>query len=234
MRIRTSRVTLALLGAAAAVLVATAVTPALSGRPSTSAPVTTTSTALAPDAQTAIAQLEQLKVAEPDHASSYQRTAFGPAWADTDHNGCDQRNDSLNRALVDVTTEPGTHGCVVLSGTLHDPYTGQTIAFHRGAQTSQLVQIDHVVPLAWAWRQGASGWTAQQREIFATKAINLQAVDGAANQAKSDKGPADWMPPNPGYRCTYAIRFVQVLAAYNLTVDPADDHALQTQLRSCS
>lgn len=231
----TPRLLIALVIGVTAVAATGIATHALAGaNPSTASPSTAAASgAPAADARAALTQLEHLTVAAPANAGSYQRATFGTAWADTDHNGCDQRNDALNRGLTDVTTKPGTHGCVVLSGTLQDPYTGQTIAFHRGAQTSHLVQVDHIVPLAWAWRQGASGWTAQQREIFATKAINLQAVDGAANQAKSDKGPADWMPSNTGYRCTYAIRFVEVLATYNLTVDPADAHALQTQLGSC-
>jgi hypothetical protein len=43
-----------------------------------------------------------------------------------------------------------TNDCIVLTGTLHDPYTGTTIAFQRGQDTSDDVQIDHVlsVPVA--------------------------------------------------------------------------------------
>ena len=235
MRIRTARNALTLAAGAIAVLAAT-ITPALLGRSPATPPAHTAAApeTPAPGAATALSQLEHLTIAAPADASTYQRSAFGPAWADTDHNGCDQRNDALNRGLVDVVTKPGTHGCVVLSGTLNDPYTGRVISFHRGPQTSEVVQIDHIVPLAWAWRQGASTWTAQQREIFATNAINLQAVDGQANQAKNDKGPAGWLPPNSAYRCTYSTRFVEVLATYHLTIDPADAHALRDLLTACS
>ena len=51
--------------------------------------------------------------------------------------------------------KPGTRDCVVLTGALPDPYTGRTIAFVRGQDTSADVQIDHVVALSDAWQKGA-------------------------------------------------------------------------------
>lgn len=186
------------------------------------------------DAAAALEQLDQLVVAEADDQDSYERDEFGQRWADIDRNGCDQRNDMLAAALENTTTKPGSHGCVVLTGTLHDPYTGLTITFERGQGTSELVQIDHVVPLAWGWRQGADEWDEGQRERFANDPLNLQATDGSANQSKSDRGPSEWMPPNPDYGCTYAARFVDVLATYQLTVNPADYSALHAQLTSCT
>jgi hypothetical protein len=123
--------------------------------PSTGAATTINSTTSAPaaptlapaeisaDAAETLSQLEQLVVAEADDQDSYQRDEFGQRWADIDRNGCDQRNDALAAALENITTKPGTHDCVVLTGTLHDPYTGLTIAFQRGQGTSELVQVDH-------------------------------------------------------------------------------------------
>ncbi len=186
------------------------------------------------DAAETLSQLEQLVVAEADDQDSYQRDEFGQRWADIDRNGCDQRNDALAAALENITTKPGTHDCVVLTGTLHDPYTGLTIAFQRGQGTSELVQVDHIVPLAWAWRQGADEWDETQREHFANDPINLQATDGSANQSKSDRGPANWMPPNADYGCMYAARFVDVLTTYQLTINAADHTALSAQLASCT
>ena len=151
-----------------------------------------------------------------------------------DRNGCDTRSDILRRDTVDATFKPGTRGCVVLTGVLHDPYTGKTINFVRGQGTSELVQIDHVVPLAWAWRQGAAEWSAEKRQSFANDPTNLLAVDGPTNIAKGDQGPARWMPPNASYDCSYATRFVQVLGAYDLTVTAEDHTALQQELNSCT
>lgn len=166
-------------------------------------------------------------------ATGYDRDRFGQRWADIDRNGCDTRNDVLARDLVDITFKPGTRDCVVLTGVLHDPYTATTIPFQRGEQSSQLVQIDHVVPLAWGWRHGGNTWTEQQREQFANDPINLQATDGGTNSSKSDSGPGDWMPPSTGNHCEYAARFVLVLMAYDLTLDETDRDVLTRTLDSC-
>jgi Protein of unknown function (DUF1524) len=158
---------------------------------------------------------------------------FGPAWADTDHNGCDQRNDVLRAQLVDVTIKPGTNGCVVASGKLHDPYTGQTIDFVRGPQSDR-VQIDHVVPLALAYDLGAAAWPPARRQAFANDtSLELLAVDGQANESKGEDGPAHWMPPNAAYACSYVARFVAVLDRYGLPILAEDQTRVQQTLRSC-
>ena len=71
------------------------------------------------------------------------------------------------------------------------PDTGATIEFQRGDEDSALVQIDHVVALADAWRSGAWQWDAQRRQEFANDPENLLAVDGQANEDKvgSVRGP---------------------------------------------
>lgn len=150
---------------------------------------------------------------------------------DTDHNGCDQRNDTLRRDLTHLTYKPGTHGCVVTTGTLADPYTGAEIAFTKGERTSSAVQIDHVVPLSWAWQHGASTWSDDHREQLATD-LNNQAADGTANESKSDQGPATWLPA-ASYSCTYVTRFAYVVHRYELTLDTADRDAITRVLDSC-
>lgn len=165
--------------------------------------------------------------------NGYDRDSFGPAWADTDHNGCDQRNDVLTRDLTAITYKPGTHDCVVLSGTLADPYTGHEISFTRGSATSTAVQIDHMVPLSWAYQHGASTWTEQRREQLATDLNNLTAVDGPSNESKSDQGPATWLPPATPYACTYVTRFTYVVHRYELTLDTADRAAIAHTLDTC-
>lgn len=134
----------------------------LSSTPTTSA---TPSPAAAPDASTVLARLVVKPLAL---ARGYSRAQFGPAWADTDHNGCDQRNDVLQRDLTGVRLKTGSR-CIVASGVLHDPYTGKTVLFVRGAKTSDAVQIDHLVALDDAWQTGAdldnreSGTTGHRR-----------------------------------------------------------------------
>jgi len=176
------------------------------------------------------AALAQLRVRGRAPSTGYTREQFGAAWADVDHNGCDTRNDVLRRDLTAEALDPG--GCVVLAGTLAEPYTGATIDFVRGPD-SAVVQIDHVVALADAWETGAQGWPAARREAFANDPANLLAVDGPANQEKGAGDAATWLPPNRGYRCVYALRQVRVKAAYGLWVTSAEHDALERQLGRC-
>lgn len=60
--------------------------------------------------------------------------------------------------------------------------------------------------------------------------LNLLPVEGRANSAKSDSGPASWLPPNKSIRCAYAVRFAQVAVKYELPVTAPDK---QTMLRQC-
>lgn len=154
----------------------------------------------------------------------YDRSLFGQAWFDSDGNGCDTRNDILRRDLTDVVIKSDSNGCKVLRGTLIDPYSGDAMPFVSGVDTSVLVQIDHVVPLAWAWDNGASAWTLEQRQDFANDPLNLLAVSGELNQEKLASGPASWLPPNRDVHCSYAAQFAEVLIKYALSM-PSDDRS---------
>jgi len=184
-------------------------------------------------AQHALAQLDTVEITPATRIPDYDRDLFGDAWEDVDGNGCDTRNDVLARDLT-VTSKDGA--CKVLTGTLTDPYTGQVIDFVRGQQTSQAVQIDHIVSLSVAWKGGAWAWTDDQRVAFANDTEILLAVDGPANSRKSDKGPARWMPSNAGnsaYDCEYAIDYTYVLVKYDLTAPAEDIAALRSTLATC-
>ena len=163
--------------------------------------------------------------------TGYARTRFGPAWADVDHNGCDTRNDILNRDLTTKQWRSGTHNCVVVAGTLADPYTGATLPFIKARAAD--VQIDHIVALADAWQTGASAWNDAQREKFANDPDELLAVDGKANEAKGDADAATWLPPNHAFRCEYARRQIAVKRKYSLWVTQPEHDALAAVLASC-
>ena len=163
---------------------------------------------------------------------AYDREAFGDGWADADGDCQDTRQELLIRDLDGEQLDAA--GCKVLSGTLHDPYTGTTIAFRRGQHTSDEVQIDHVIPLAAAWRAGAYSWTPEQREAFANDPNELRAVDGPTNNRKGDRGPSTWLPPNEGARCAYAASWRDVAATYALDLDAADEVAVDEILASPS
>jgi hypothetical protein len=163
--------------------------------------------------------------------TGYSRAQFGAAWADVDHNGCDTRNDILHRDLTQVVYRTGT--CIVLSGVLHDPYTGKTINFRRGVNTSPAVQIDHVVALSDAWQKGAFAWTVSKRTAFANDPVELLAVDGPINGQKSDSDAASWLPPNRAFRCSFVSRQIAVKSKYGVWVTSAEEAAFSRILASC-
>ena len=186
-----------------------------------------------PAAQTALAAARLLAVKGRAPMTGYDRAQFGQAWLDTDRNGCDQRNDVLGRDLTGIVYKAGTHDCVVLTGTLADPYSGTTIAFTRGQDTSIAVQIDHVVALADAWQKGAQQWDAATRASFANDLLNLLAVDGPLNEQKGAGDTATWLPPNKAYRCAFVARQVGVKATYGLWVTQAEQDAMVRVLSTC-
>lgn len=214
-----------------AVTLAVGCTPtvAMVPAPAPSAPTSTTTETAGP----AVAALADLPVKGRAPKTGYDRDRFGTAWSDIDHNGCDQRNDVLARDMQGETFKPGTRGCVVLTGTLADPYTGKQIAFTRGPGTSDDVQIDHVVALSNAWQTGAQALTDGERLLLANDPLNLMAVDGPTNQAKSDADAATWLPPVRTYRCAYVARQVAVKAKHRLWITPAERDAISTILTTC-
>lgn len=181
--------------------------------------------------QTAMATALLLQVKGRAPKTGYTRDQFGPAWQDTDGNGCDQRNDVLARDLTAATLKTGS--CEVLTGSLVDPYGGATIAFVRGVETSSAVQIDHVVALSDAWQKGAQQWDAAKRVKFANDLVNLLAVDGPLNVQKGDGDAATWLPPNKAYRCQYVARQVGVKYTYGLWVTAAEQNAMVSVLTTC-
>lgn len=176
----------------------------------------------------ALASLEQLSVKGRAPKTGYSRTQFGDGWMAV--NGCDMRNIILVRDLKNVAVSPN---CTVLSGDLQDPYTGTLIHFTRGTDTSDDVQIDHVVALSNAWQTGAQYMKFDQRVALANDPLNLLAVDGQANQDKGDGDAATWLPPNKAFRCQYVTRQVKVKNKHQLWVTPAEKEAIQRVLANC-
>lgn len=180
----------------------------------------------------ALATLDSLTVQEAATEDGYDREAdFGSAWQDADDNGCDTRNDMLQRDLEDIELSSGDT-CEVASGTLDDPYTGETIAFVRGENSGD-VQIDHVVALMNAWTTGAADWDRDKRVQIANDPLNLIASDGPANMGKGAKDAAEWLPENQAFRCEYVARQIAVKAKYELWVTPAEHDAMEDVLTSC-
>ena len=165
--------------------------------------------------------------------TGYTRDQFGSAWKDVDHNGCDTRNDILNRDLTSIIYKVSSQDCVVLSGVLVDPYSGESINFQRGAATSSEVQIDHVVALSNAWQTGAFKLTIEKRTALANDPLNLLAVKGRLNSQKGDGDAATWLPPKKSYRCSYVARQVAVKYKYGLWLTAPEKAAILKLLQPC-
>ncbi len=189
-----------------------------------------------PDYDHARAQLDELPVKGWDRHTDFARYRFGEPWSDDvdvefGHNGCNTRDDILRRDLTELVVRPGT--CYAQSGVLLDPYTGESIPFVRGPDTSDAVQIDHLVSLSDAWYKGAREWDDQRRRDFANDPRNLLAVGGKANFDKAFRDAAGCLPPNAAYRCEFVARQVEVKSAYRLWVSANEKQAMARVLDAC-
>lgn len=188
----------------------------------------------------ALTKLNALPVKGKAPMTGYDRVGkFGAAWTDKATgvayagNGCDTRNDILDRDLKNKTyTKISSCPNAVATGVLDDPYTGTTIDFTRGAASSK-VQIDHIIPLGNAWVTGAQQWNQDKRIAFANDPSNLLAVDGPSNGAKSDRDASGWLPSNKAVRCSYIAAQVNVKSTYGLWVTSAEKNAMTQILAKC-
>jgi len=189
-----------------------------------------------PDYDDARAQLAALPVKGWDRQTDFSRYRFGEPWSDDvnvefGHNGCNTRDDILRRDLTQLVVRPGT--CYAQSGVLIDPYTGESIAFVRGPDSSEAIQIDHAVSLSDAWYKGARDWDEQRRRDFANDPRNLLAVGAKANFDKAFRDANAWLPPNPAFRCEFVARQIAVKAAYRLWVSANEKRAMAAVLDHC-
>lgn len=177
-----------------------------------------------PSATTARSELSQLRVAPDGSMTGYSRDKF-PHWH-TVSGACNTRETVLKRDGTNVVTDSS---CASVSGKWFSPYDGATWSLASD------VDIDHIVPLADAWRTGASSWTTAKREQFANDLGNPQliAVTDNVNQAKGDQTPATWKPPLSSYWCTYAKMWTHTKFRYTLTINSAEKSALTDMLNRC-
>ncbi|GHA67904.1 HNH endonuclease family protein [Streptomyces termitum] len=175
-------------------------------------------------AATARTYLASLTVKAEGSLSGYSRDLF-PHWI-TQSGTCNTRETVLKRDGSNVVTDSA---CASVSGSWYSPYDGATWT------AASDLDIDHLVPLAEAWRSGANSWTTAQRQGLANDLTRPQliAVTDNVNQSKGDQDPASWLPSRTAYRCTYVRAWVQVKYYYKLSVDSAEKSALQSVLNGC-
>ncbi|MEW2357007.1 DUF1524 domain-containing protein [Spirillospora sp. NPDC029432] len=170
-----------------------------------------------PGKATTLEHLAALTVAAEGSSTGYSREKF-PHWS-TVSGACNTRETVLKRDGTNVRTDSS---CAAVSGSWYSPYDGAT-----WTQASD-VDIDHMVPLAEAWRSGANSWTTSRREAFANDRASSQlwAVTDNVNQSKGDQDPAEWTPSRTAFRCMYARSWTDVKYRYGLKVDSAEKQAL--------
>ena len=157
---------------------------------------------------------------------SYDRSLFH-VWADEDHNCINTRHELLAKLSTRAPIFSADH-CRVVRGRWNDPYTG-LIFFN-----SRKMDIDHIVPLYWAWQHGADRWAPAKRESFANDFRNLVAVDASTNREKGAQGPLEWLPPNRSYQCQYILRFTRIIKLYGLQQSRAEtDGFLRMRSKLC-
>jgi uncharacterized protein DUF1524 len=178
-----------------------------------------------PSESEARTELAALTIGTPHSMDGYSRDAFD-IWA-SQPDGCTTRQDVLARDGDGVVE--GSDGCQPTSGSWYSAYDDTNVTVVAQAT------IDHVVPLADAWRTGADEWTADQRKAFGNDLTDAQLIiaSSSSNSSKGDKDPSEWKPPNEAYWCTYGEQYVSVKYKFNLFVTDAEKTALGELLDAC-
>lgn len=146
--------------------------------------------------------------------SSYSRDKFGRGWSDTDNDCQSSRHETLiAQSTAPVRFKTGRE-CRITAGRWISLFTGDVI--HDPSK----IDIDHVVPLKWAWEHGADSWSNTKRDKFANDPANLLSVEAVLNRQKGFKGPDEWLPP--ANHCQYMVRFLRVMRAYRLKLSQAE------------
>lgn len=177
-----------------------------------------------PSASTAQSQLNALTVRTEGSLTGYSRDLF-PHWS-TVSGACNTRETVLRRDGSGVVVNSS---CAATSGSWFSPYDGIT------ETAASDIDIDHVVPLAEAWRSGASSWTTSRRQSFANSLDTPQliAVTDNSNQSKGDRDPAAWLPTRTSFHCTYARMWIGAKYTWSLTLQSTEKSALQSMLNTC-
>jgi hypothetical protein len=160
-----------------------------------------------------------------DQVGGYSRSLF-KHWIDADKDGCNTRYEVLIAEAI-VKPKVGA-GCYLTGGKWKSPYEGKVFTNPTG------LDIDHMVPLAEAWRSGAWAWSAAQRMEFANDlddSRSLLAVTASLNRSKGDRDVAGWLPQKA--QCAYISNWIAVKWRFDLTVDPIEGEFLQSKITSC-
>jgi hypothetical protein len=110
-------------------------------------------------------------------------------WTDEDGDCQDTRAEMLirdNRGRLEFRSP---RRCHVLKGRWKCPYTGRVLTLASD------VDVDHVIPLKWAYDHGGADWSPEKKRRFANDPLNLLVVDDEINKIKGSRGINSWKPP---------------------------------------
>ena len=173
--------------------------------------------------------VSRTSVGEPQErygeSRDYDRTAFGSGWDDSDRNCQDSRAEALIATSTTRVQFATDKRCRVVTGRWISPFSNRVIL------NSSDIDIDHVVPLAWSWERGASGWSQEKRERFANDQVNLLAVEASLNRSKGARGPDQWLPPVG--QCGYVARFFRIVKQYDLRLGLSEAEWITSFLDDC-
>ncbi len=161
-----------------------------------------------------------------DYEGGYARALF-KHWIDEDKDGCNTRYEVL---IAEAIVKPQVgKGCYLTGGKWRSPYDRKIFYSPNG------LDIDHLVPLAEAWRSGAWAWDSAKRMAYANDLDDKQtlvAVTASLNRSKGDRDPAHWMPPKR--KCRYLSNWIAVKWRFDLTVDWIEADYLRTEIGACN
>lgn len=158
---------------------------------------------------------------------AYARKHFGSGWNDSDNDCQNTRAELLIKQSIRLVSFTSANGCTVAQGAWRSYFTGKL--YTKAPQ----VDIDHVVPLYWAWHHGAATWSKAERRRFANDNANLIVVEARLNRQKGAKGIDQWLPPSA--RCQYVLRFLRVVLGYKLQVTDKENSKFKSiRARECS
>ena len=142
--------------------------------------------------------------------------------------GCINTRHELLMSQSTAAVETGHNYCTATQGRWLDPYTGKV--FYKASE----LDIDHVVPLRWAWDHGADCWLSDKRKQFANDTANLLAVQASVNRTKGALWPVAWMPPDLKFHCQYVLRFMRIVKKYQLRLSELEQKQLnQLKIKVC-
>ena len=156
-----------------------------------------------------------------ENIPAYDRGLFGN-WKDFDNDCQNTRHELLQTLSLDEFTLTD-NTCRVLTGLWLDPYTNMYFSM------SSELDIDHLVPLKYAWSRGAYNWSKSKRVKFSNDESNLLAVKKSVNRQKSAMGPAMWLPPSDNFKCEYIKLFQGIVTKYDLM--QANDELSQIRIK---